>query len=194
MKFAAAIIVAGSLASSLAFAQSPSPLGEAHARSAMTVFGCSNISALSPGPNGSWHGQCSKGGAIVNVAMDSKGVVTAGNQPTHETEAMARSAATSAGCSSISLLHQGPNNSWHGQCAKGGATVNLAVDSNGTVTTGQPVSFITENNARSILTSAGCSSISTLSAGSDGSWFGQCAKGGKTSNVSVDPKGAVTVQ
>ena len=193
-KFVAAVIAAGLFAPGVALAQAPTALGEAHARSAMLVFGCSNISSLSAGPNGSWHGQCSKGGATVNVMMDSQGVVTAGGTPTHETEPMARSAATSAGCNNVTQLSPGPDNSWHGQCSKGGAIVNVAVDKSGTVTTGQPTAHLTEAHARSILTSAGCSNISTLSGAADGSWFGQCAKGGKTNNVSVDGKGAVTIQ
>ena len=120
IKFVVAVS-AGLLAPGLALAQSQSPsaLGEAHARSAMLVFGCSNISSLSAGPAGSWHGQCSKGGSTVNVVMDSQGVVTAGGTPTHETEPMARSAATSAGCASVTQLSPGPDNSWHGQCSKG---------------------------------------------------------------------------
>ena len=194
-KFAAAVVLAASVAPGLAFAQAQTsaPLGEAHARSAMTVFGCSNISSLSPGPQGSWHGQCSKGGATVNVVMDNKGVVTSGGTPTHMTEAMARSAATNA-CSNVSVLNPGPDNSWHGQCSKGGTNVNVAVDKNGAVTTGQPTTHLTEGNARSLLTDAGCSGISTLSGGADGSWFGQCSKGGKTTNVSVSSKGVVTTQ
>ena len=187
-----ALALAACVAPGVAAAQTA--LTQAHARSAMTDYGCANVSSLSPGPNGSWHGQCSKGGATVNVMMDSAGKVTSGGMPSHITESSARSAATDAGCNNTSVLSAGPNGSWHGQCSKGGATVNVAVDSTGKVTTGQMPTHLTEGNARSILTDAGCASISSLNSGPDGSWVGQCAKGGKLSNVSVDSKGTVTAQ
>ena len=51
---------------------------------------------------------------------------------------------------------------------------------------------ITEGGARSLLTGFGCSNLSTLTMGADGGWYGQCTKGGRTQNVSVDSAGTMT--
>ena len=192
MKHLLAVIALAGVALPFASHAQGTMLGESHARSAMTSFGCGSISSLSAGPGGSWHGQCVKGGATVNVMMDSKGTVTSGAAPTHITESQARSALTSLGCSSISTLGAGPNGSWHGQCAKGGATVNAMVDNKGVATTGGTPTHVTESQARSILTGAGCSAITSLNMGMDSAWHGQCAKGGKTVDAMVDSKGAAT--
>ncbi len=186
--------LAGLAVPSLALAQGAVPatataLGEGHARSAMTAYGCASISGLSAGPSGSWHGQCAKGGQTVNVAMDSEGKVTSGTAPTHLTEGHARSAMTAYGCASISGLSAGPSGSWHGQCAKGGQTVNVAMDSEGKVTSGTAPTHITEGHARSALTTYGCATISALYSAPDGAWAGQCYKGGQPVNVMVDNTG-----
>ena len=130
--------LAGLAVPSLALAQGAVPatataLGEGHARSAMTAYGCASISGLSAGPSGSWHGQCAKGGQTVNVAMDSEGKVTSGTAPTHITEGHARSALTQYGCANISSLNSAPDGAWAGQCYKGGQPVNVMVDSTGKV-------------------------------------------------------------
>ncbi len=190
--------LAGLALPGLAFAQGTAPmaatpavLGEGHARSAMTAYGCASISGLSAGPSGSWHGQCAKGGQTVNVAMDSQGKVTSGTAPAHLTESHARSAMTAYGCASISGLSAGPSGSWHGQCAKGGQTVNVAMDSEGKVTSGTAPTHITEGHARSALTQYGCANISSLNSAPDGAWAGQCYKGGQPVNVMVDSTGKV---
>ena len=113
----------------------PEHLTEGHARSAMTAYGCSSISGLGAGPEGSWHGLCSKGGQTVNVAMDSKGVVTSGTPPQHLTDGQARSILTDFGCSNISGLNVAADGGWLGQCVKGGRTVVAVVNKSGTVTT-----------------------------------------------------------
>ena len=182
------------LAPASARAAGDANLGEAHARSAMIEYGCGNVSILSAGPAGSWHGQCSKGGKTIDVVMDSKGVVTSGNAPTHMTEANARSAMTAYGCSNVSSLGAGPNGSWHGLCLKGGQTVNVSMDSSGVVASGTPPQHLTDAHARSILTNFGCSGISALNVSGDGGWVGQCSKGGKTVVATVDGSGAVTTR
>ena len=188
--------LAGLAVPGLALAQGAAPaasastaLGEGHARSAMTAYGCATISGLSAGPSGSWHGQCYKGGQPVNVAMDSQGKVTSGTAPAHLTESHARSAMTAYGCATISGLSAGPSGSWHGQCYKGGQPVNVAMDSQGKVTSGTAPTHITEGHARSALTQYGCATISALNSAPDGAWAGQCYKGGQPVNVMVDNTG-----
>ena len=188
--------LAGLAVPGLALAQGAAPaastvLGEAHARSAMTAFGCANISGLNAGPSGSWHGQCYKGGQPVSVMMDSQGKVSSGTAPTHMTDGHARSAMTAYGCANISGLSAGPSGSWHGMCYKGGQPVNVMMDSEGKVSSGTAPTHITESHARSALTQYGCANISGLSSAPEGAWAGQCYKGGQPVNVMVDNTGKV---
>ncbi len=177
----------------LALAQGASapPLTAGHARSAMTQFGCTGITALGVGPDGAYHGQCTKGGQLINVMMDKTGTVSQATNVTHITEGQARYAMTAFGCSNISSLGSGPGGTWHGQCYKGGQPTNVMVDGKG-VASAATASHITESAARSMLTDYGCSNMSTLTMGMDGGWYGQCSKGGRTQNVSVDSSGKIS--
>lgn len=134
-KTLALLTLTGMVASGVAVAQSTTQaaMTEAQARYAMGSFGCNNVSALGQGPEGSWHGQCSKGGQTVNVMMDRQGKVSTGSAPTHITEGNARSMMTEAGCSNISTLKMGSDGSWRGQCSKGGRTANVAVNGQGQI-------------------------------------------------------------
>ena len=163
-------------------------LTDGHARSAMTDFGCSSISGLSVRPDGQYQGQCTKSGKLINVSMDKTGKVQEVASLNHLTDGQARYALTNFGCSNISNLGTGPGGTWHGQCSKGGVATNVMVDAKGVASAGAPP-HITESNARSMLTDFGCNNISTLTMSGDGGWYGQCAKGGRTQNVSVDGKG-----
>jgi hypothetical protein len=189
-RMVAVLAIAGLAGSAPAWAQTPGgSLTEGHARASLMGYGCSNVSQLSPGPGGSWHGQCQKGGQTVNVMVDPEGKASTA-AASHITEAHARSAVTAYGCSNVSTLSRGPQGTWHGSCTKGGQTINVMVDQQGKVSpaTGGP-GHITEAHARSALMDYGCTNLSTLGAGADGSWFGQCSKGGKTVNVTVDQQG-----
>lgn len=114
---------------------SQAAMTENHARAAMYAAGCSNLSSLGRGPQSSWHGQCTKGGQIVNVVMDGQGKVTTGGTMDHMTEGHARSAMMQAGCSNISYLNTDDNGVWRAQCTKGGRTVAATMDGQGKVTT-----------------------------------------------------------
>ena len=186
----ATFVLFGLGTSGLALAQgsgAPS-LTDGHARSAMTQFGCSSISGLSVRPDGQYQGQCVKGGQVVNVSMDKTGKVEQVASLNHLTDGQARYALTNFGCSNISNLGTGPGGTWHGQCYKGGVPTNVMVDAKG-VASAAAAPHVTEGAARSMLTDFGCGNISTLTMGGDGGWYGQCTKGGKTQNVSVDSKG-----
>lgn len=127
------------------------------------------------------------------TGMVASGVVVAqGTAQPAMTGAQARYAMGAFGCNNVSALGQGPEGSWHGQCSKGGQTVNAMVDRQGKVSTGSAPSHITEGNARSMMMQAGCSNISNLKTDADGSWRGQCSKGGRTANVAVNGQGQVT--
>ena len=198
-KIAATLLLMGAVAPGLAYAQAPvrpttpAParpmMSEGQARSAMTSFGCNGIGPLGVAQDGSWHGQCQKGGTTINVMMDASGQVS---QPTGRapilTEGQARYALAEFGCSNISGLGAGPNGTWHGQCYKAGAPVNVMVDAQGKASNGSPT-HITEGMARSSLTGFGCSNISSLTMGGDGTWYGQCYKGGAPINVGVNAQG-----
>lgn len=196
MRTLIAVLALGAAVPGFAFAQgSDAPaLNASHARSAMADFGCTNLSSLGLGPDGSYHGQCTKGGATINVMMDKTGKVSQATSINHVTEGRARYALTDFGCSSISNLGSGPNGTWHGQCLKGGAATNVMVDANGVASAGGTPTHITEAKARSMLTDYGCSSLSTLTMGSDGGWYGQCLKGGSTQRVSVSSSGQMAAK
>ena len=50
---------------------------EPAARSMLTDYGCSNLSALSMGADGGWYGQCTKGGSTKSVSVSSSGQLAA---------------------------------------------------------------------------------------------------------------------
>ena len=186
----ATVVLFGLGAPGLAMAQGSAAtrLSDGHARSAMTQFGCTSISGLSAQADGDYESQCTKGGKIVNVSMDKTGKVSEIASLNHLTDGQARYALTQFGCVNISNLGTGPGGTWHGQCYKAGAPTSVMVDAKGVASAGAPT-HVTESAARSMLTGFGCANISTLTMGGDGSWYGQCAKGGKTQNVSVDSTG-----
>ena len=165
-----------------------SSISEGQARSLLTAYGCTNISQLGAGPGGTWHGTCTKGGQVQNVMVDAEGKAGPAKGVTHVTEGNARSALTAFGCSNISTLSRGPEGTWHGKCTKGGQVQDVMVDSQGKAMMGTG-KHITEAHARSSLMQFGCSNISTLSQGADGSWSGMCSKGGRTVDVMVNPEG-----
>ncbi len=105
---------------------------EGRARYELTVFGCSSISQLGNGPNGSWHGQCYKGGVATNVSVDSNGVAAVA-APTHVTQSVARSLLTDYGCSGITALDMTATGAWAGQCSKGGKLLTVMVDGDGKI-------------------------------------------------------------
>ncbi len=190
----AAVLVLGAFAPILAIAQTTGPantMSASHARSAMTDFGCNGITQLGVAADGSYHGQCQKGGKTINVMMDAKGKVSEPATVAHLTEGRARYALTAFGCSSISHLGNGPDGSWHGQCYKGGVATNVMVDKAGTASTATPT-HVTEASARSTLTDYGCSGLTALNMAGNGGWMGQCTKGGKLMTVMVDRDSKVT--
>ena len=105
---------------------------EGRARYAMTDFGCTNISSMGTGPTGTWHAQCTKGGATTDVMVDNKGVASAG-KASHITEPAARSMLTDYGCNNLSTLSMGADGGWYGPCTKGGDTKSVSVSSSGQI-------------------------------------------------------------
>jgi hypothetical protein len=110
-------------------------LTAAHARSALMDYGCSNVSTLSSGPQGSWHGTCTKGGQTVNLMVDQNGKVAPSTAAGHITEGQARSVLMDFGCSNISTLSSGTDGNWSGMCTKGGTTSMVRVDQQGKAST-----------------------------------------------------------
>jgi hypothetical protein len=162
-----------------------------HARSAMTDFGCGGITPLGVAADGGYYAQCMKGGRTINVMMDKSGKVSEAASISHITEGRARYELTAFGCSSISALGAGPSGSWYGQCYKGGVATNVMVDSKGMASLAAPA-HVTDGMARSLLTDYGCSGITALDMASNGSWVGQCSKGGVLKTVMVGNDSKVT--
>ncbi|MFZ5719526.1 MAG: hypothetical protein ACOY5Y_08695 [Pseudomonadota bacterium] len=73
---------------------------------------------------------------------------------------------------------------------------NEAVDINGDTTAGQSAgsNSFTEGQARGHIENAGYTGVTGLTKTADGLWIGKAMKDGRTTNVSVDFKGAVTAQ
>jgi hypothetical protein len=184
-------LIAATFVPGLALAQTGTVMTSSHARSAMTDFGCNGITPLGVAADGAYHAQCQKGGKTINVMMDKSGKVSELPAISHITEGRARFELTTFGCSNISQLGVGPNGSWHGQCYKGGTPTNVMVDGKGVAGVATP-SHVTESMARSALTDYGCASISTLDMAGNGSWVGQCSKGGALKTVMVGSDAKVT--
>ncbi len=203
MRTFTAMLLLGAAVPSLAFAQTgsapPAQTGSApaltasHARSAMMDFGCNNVHSVGIGPDGSYYGQCTKGGSPISVKMDKSGAVSQATGIQHVTEGRARYAMTEFGCTAISSLGTGPGGTWHGQCTKAGATTPVMVDTHG-VASATKATHLTEPAARSMLEDYGCNSLSTLTMGADGGWYGQCTKAGSTQRVSVSSAGQITAK
>lgn len=189
------MLLLGAAMPSLAFAQADSApaLTASHARSAMTDFGCSAVTTLGVAADGSYHGQCTKAGSVINVMMDKTGKVSQLPKAMYVTEGQARYALADFGCNNVSALGTGPGGTWHGQCYKAGAPINVMVDAKG-VASAATASHITESTARSMLTDYGCNNLSTLTMGADGGWYGQCTKGGSTQRVSVSSSGQMAAK
>ncbi len=197
-----AMLLLGAAAPGLAFAQADSAppaqagartLTASHARYAMTEFGCTNVHSVHIAPDGAYHGNCTKGGSPITVKMDKDGTVSQTTGVQHITEGRARYAMTEFGCTNISSMGTGPGGTWHAQCTKGGAATPVMVDTKG-VASATKGTHLTEPAARSMLTDYGCNSLSALTMGGDGSWYGQCLKAGSTQRVSVSSSGQITAK
>ena len=99
--------------------------------------------------------------------------------PRHSTEPQARAALMGYGSDNVSGLSMGPHGSWYGMCSKGDAIRRVAVNPQGKAGPATNMeSRITAGNARAILMSKGCSTVSSLAL-VQGAWQGTCAKGGR---------------
>jgi hypothetical protein len=169
-------------------------LTEAHARSALTDAGCSQIGNLSRDSKGGWHTTCWKGGLPTAMMVDASGKVSAEPGHTEMSEAHARSALTDAGCSQIGNLSQDSKGVWRGTCWKGGNPVAMMVDPSGKASPESGGNELSEAHARSIMMDSGCSNVSNLSRDSKGIWVGMCTKGGVPTQVAVDQNGKMTTR
>lgn len=116
-----------------AWCQAPAQgLTEPQVRSLVTEWGCTNVSRLSMGQAGRWFGECQKGGKTVDVMVDEQGRVSQGAS-SHVTSAKARALLMANGCSNVSNLTRGPNDTWRGSCQKGGDKINVTVNQQGNI-------------------------------------------------------------
>ena len=126
--------------------------------------------------------------------MDKDGTVSQTTGVQHITEGRARYAMTEFGCSNISSMGTGPGGTWHAECTKAGTPrTPVMVDTQG-VASAAKASHLTEPAARSMLIDYGCNSLSTLTMGADGGWYGQCLKGGSTQRVTVSSSGQIAAK
>ena len=116
-----------------------SGLTEAHARSALTDAGCTQIGNLSADTRGNWHTTCWKGGQPTAMMVDQSGKVSGEPEGglSEISEASARSILTDSGCTQIGNLSRDQRGMWRGTCWKGGEPKQVAIDQSGTVKIGE---------------------------------------------------------
>ncbi len=173
------------LCTSAALAQTS--LTEGQARVVLTNAGCSNISALSMDPKGMWRGMCWKGGAPVAMVVNTQGAVVKEPGMSSLSEAHVRAILANAGYSNVSSMSADSKGVWHVMGWKGPTPYAIAVNAQGVTSMDTHSSGeMSEGNARSIMTDAGCSNISSLNRDSQGRWAGSCWKGGAPMMTQVD--------
>ena len=116
-----------------------SGITEAHARSALTDAGCTQIGTLSADTRGAWHTVCWKGGLPVAMMVDQSGKVSPEPESASSelSEAGVRGLLTDTGCTQIGNLSRDRRGTWRGTCWKGGVPQDVAVDQSGKVKIGQ---------------------------------------------------------
>jgi hypothetical protein len=164
-------------------------LTEGQARNVFVDSGCSNIGALSRDSNGMWRAMCQKTPVPAEMAINSDGKVVPAPANTGVTRGTAHSALVSAGCSNMSALAQDANGAWHATCQGTPFPTQMMVSADGKVGKDPGYTGMSESRARSILTDAGCSTISSLGSSGAGGWSGMCWKGGQPVQASVSADG-----
>ncbi len=189
-RFAAVAALAVTLGT---FAYHPSAraadLTEGQARHVFINNGCANVGTLSRDGNGMWHAMCQKTPVPAAMAIDKDGKVVAAPAYQGISAGAARSILADAGCSNISSLTHDASGAWHAMCQKTPLPVEMMVSTDGKAGPDSGYGGMSEHRARSILTNAGCSSLSNLGANAAGEWTGMCWKGGQPVQASVSADG-----
>jgi len=134
------------------------------------------------------------GGAVVSMALlaaCSKPADTTAQTTASQADAVASDAATGAGDATTGAMAAG------GAVSPPPANGNEAINADGNTADASqsPASnSFTEGQARGHIEKAGYSDVTALVKTPDGLWTGKATKGGKTTEVSVDFKGAVTAK
>jgi hypothetical protein len=164
-------------------------LTEGQARNVFIDNGCTNVGELSRDENGMWHGMCQKTPVPAEMAIDKNGKMVAAPASHAISRGAALSILTNAGCTNASSLSRDASGAWHAMCQKTPTPVGMMVSADGKVGPDTGYSGMSEHRARSILTDAGCSTISNLDANAAGEWSGICWKGGQPVQASVTADG-----
>ena len=164
-------------------------LTEGQARHVFINSGCANVGTLSRDENGMWHAMCQKTPVPAAMAIDKDGKMVAAPAYHGISAGTARSILADAGCSNISSLSRDANGAWHAMCQKTPLPAGMMVSADGKAGPDSGYGGMSEHQARSILTSAGCSTISNLGANAAGEWSGMCWKGGQPVQASVSADG-----
>ena len=164
-------------------------LTEGQARNVFMNNGCANVGTLSRDENGMWHGMCQKSPVPAAMAIDHDGKMIEAPAYRGISEGAARSILAKAGCSNVSSLTHDASGTWHATCQMTPLPVEMMVSADGKAGTETGYGGMSEGRARSILTDAGCSTISNLGANAAGEWTGICWKGGAPVQASVSANG-----
>ncbi len=167
-------------------------LTEGQARHAFIDNGCTNVGELSRDENGMWHGMCQKTPVPTEMAIDKNGKMVAAPTSHAISRGAALSILTNAGCTNASSLSRDASGAWHAMCQKTPLPAGMMVSADGKVGPDNGSAGMTGDAARSILTNAGCTTISDLGLTADGQWTGICWKGGQPVQASVSADGKST--
>lgn len=133
------------------------------------------------------------------AAACSKPATETAADATATTETAASAAGTAAG-NAADATAAGADAAAGGAMAPGGAVsppaANAAVDTNASTDAAPEAASnsFTEGQAKGHIENAGYTNVMGLTKTADGMWTGKATKGGKTMDVSVDFKGAVTAK
>jgi hypothetical protein len=167
-------------------------LTEGQARHVFIDSGCTNVGSLSRDSNGMWRAMCQKTPTPAEMAISSDGKVVPAPAYSGITRGSAHSMLVNAGCSNMSALGQDASGNWHATCQGTPFPTQMMVSADGKVGKSTGYAGMSEHGARSILTDAGCSTISGLGASTNGEWTGMCWKGGAPVRATVTADGKST--
>jgi hypothetical protein len=123
------------------------------------------------------------------MAIDHNGKVVEAPAYKGISEGAARAILAKARCANVSSLTHDTSGTWHATCQMTPLPVEMMVSADGKADPENGYGGMSADRARSILSGAGCNTISNLDANATGEWTGTCWKGGAPVQASVSANG-----
>ena len=128
--------------------------------------------------------------AMMGFAVASLGLAgSARAAETGMTEGAARMALINGGCSNLGSLSKDSTGAWHATCQGTPFPTAMSVGADGKISKGSVHQGMSEGNARSALSNAGCGNISGMRVDTEGVWHAACQGTPFPSNMMVGPDG-----